>query len=308
MIKQVVFFGPFIGELGWELLFWHGWVRKVCKTDFKECHKIAASVPGRQAFYPYVDEFWGLPDWFLNLKTSAHGYCTDGWRNGYPGKAYEVEQYRSLTTTLKIILRGLYRRRIRSSLRQVFTQEINWIEEPLNIRDISQHAEELLNEFKNKLPGDAIVFVPWKKNFYEKDELEFGVDISDGEVLKSWSEKVKPITFKYQLFEYLLPTGNGEKAFNKIFNGKNLISVFPRYRQIRRPDKNWPKEKYVDLIRKLQDKFSGYQIAILGEPGGVHFMDGIPEGCLDLINIPSGKRFDIHLAALRKSYFAVGSL
>ena len=24
-----IFAGPFVGEFGWELMFWHGWLRKI---------------------------------------------------------------------------------------------------------------------------------------------------------------------------------------------------------------------------------------------------------------------------------------
>ena len=94
--QPTVFFGPFIGEFGWELTWWHGWVRKVCMREFKDYRKIAASFPGRQPFYPCVDEFWELPQHFVNLRSSGHGYYTDAWRGGYPGRKTEIYTCASL--------------------------------------------------------------------------------------------------------------------------------------------------------------------------------------------------------------------
>src|SRR5258708_38385520 len=98
---KTVFFGPFIGEFGWELLFWQGWVRKMCRNEFRNHHKVVASYPGRQAFYPYADEVWPLPERFLNLKVSGHSYFTDGWRGGYPGKHEGVQEPRLLFGFIK---------------------------------------------------------------------------------------------------------------------------------------------------------------------------------------------------------------
>jgi hypothetical protein len=53
--KKVVIFGPFVGEFGWELLFWQGWVRKVSRSEFRDYWKVAVSYPGREVFYPDVD-------------------------------------------------------------------------------------------------------------------------------------------------------------------------------------------------------------------------------------------------------------
>lgn len=78
-----VFFGPFIGEFGWELLFWHGWVRKMCLEKYKNYYKIAASFPGRQPFYPLVDEFLSHPTELLKGNISSRAYYTDNWRRGF---------------------------------------------------------------------------------------------------------------------------------------------------------------------------------------------------------------------------------
>ena len=66
--------------------------------------------------------------------------------------------------------------------------------------------------------------------------------------------------------------------------------------------------KVLRLIERLQHSMPEFTIAILGEPGGAHFADGVPTGCVDLINVPSDRRMDIQIAALQKSEMALGSM
>ena len=81
---KTVFFGPFVGEFGWEYLYWHAWVNKVCQTEYKDYRKIISSYPGRESFYSNIDEYWAHPPEILNALKSCNGYITDFWINGYP--------------------------------------------------------------------------------------------------------------------------------------------------------------------------------------------------------------------------------
>ena len=87
-----------------------------------------------------------------------------------------------------------------------------------------------------------------------------------------------------------------------------LISIFPRGRAGRRPDKNWSKEKYDQLIKRFQSELPDYQIAILGEPGGTLYDDGVPTGCSDAINIDPSVRMDCQVAVLKESKLALESI
>jgi ADP-heptose:LPS heptosyltransferase len=289
---KTVFFGPFIGEFGWELLFWQGWVRKACQEEFRDYRKIACSFPGRQPFYPYVDEFWPLTPEFLALKASGHGYFTDGWRGGYPGRQEPLETSRKLF--------GIIPRK----------PLVQWIEEPLGSADIEPVAEAMLTHFKKQLPEDTKFFVPWKPNQYVPQNLSFGLNLPVGVIPKSGGVKLwQRLEFKDQNLEYLEPSPEGQKLFKqKVQDSRPLISVFPRFRQTRRPDKNWLKDKYSELIQKLQARYPEHTIAILGEPGGAYFVDGVPKGCIDLINVAPERRMDIQVAALKQSVLAFGSM
>ena len=81
---KTVFFGPWVGEFGWELVWWHGWVKKLCRTVYRDHHRVAASYPGRTLFYPDVHEFWAHPAEFPGRSISQNSYVTDYWRSGYP--------------------------------------------------------------------------------------------------------------------------------------------------------------------------------------------------------------------------------
>lgn len=293
-MSKTVFFGPFIGEFGWELSYWHGWVRKVCQTEFRDFRKIASSFPGREPLYPLVDEFWPLPKTFLSLCTSGHGYYTDGWRGGYPGIQYEG--YNPVEAIKAVI-----------SLKK---PERTWLEKPVEIPDIEQKAEAVLDEFTKKLPGDTVYFVPWKPNRYEPDALEFGVFAPRDQKLQSCISVARPIGFGFQRFEPLRATPAAEFALDNIApaDNKKLIAIFPRCRKIRRSDKNWPAGNYLELIQALQREWPEYRVAIFGEPGGAYFSDGVPPGCMDLINVPPERRMDIQVAALKRCIMAIGSV
>ena len=92
---------------------------------------------------------------------------------------------------------------------------------------------------------------------------------------------------------------------------KRLISVFPRHRVSRRPDKSWGIENWDELIAWLMEKYPKHRIALLGAPSGCYYEGGVPLGCLDLINLPEEMkttRLSIHLAALKCSDIAIGSI
>ncbi len=261
-----VFFGPFVGEFGWELLYWHGWVKRLCRGKYRNYHKIACSFPGRYPFYPDVDEFWSLPDKILKHKISSRGYMTDNWIDGFPKPSKPTKE----------------------------------------LVDVSPLVKDIIAEFKKKFPKGTEMILPWELRFDEEDKMKYGVEIPDKP--KSDAEFVTHfIPFQNQILEPLKPTDAGKNVFEKMAGAKEkLICVFPRHRPFRRPDKDWTREKYEILIERLQKEFPQFKIAILGEPGGAFFAEGVPHGCLDIINVDPKKRMDIQLAALERSVLAIG--
>jgi hypothetical protein len=255
---KTVFFGPFVGEFGWELLFWHGWVRRLCRTRYKDYYRIACSFPGRYPFYPEVDEFWPLPKEFLQIPISPRNYMTDYWIAGQP-KADAGEA----------------------------------------LPDVWPRLLSVIEDFKKKLPEDTEFIHPWVFRYDREDRRYYGVD-------KDFNTYAPP--YSKQVLEKLEPTQIGVEEFKKILKkDEKLIALFPRKKIFRRPDKNWQKEKYEILIKLIQKELPCYKVAILGEPDGAFFFDGVPEGCIDLINVNPNQRMDIQLAALKQSELAIGS-
>lgn len=62
--RPILFFGPWIGEFGWEAARWQGGVRKLATGRQKECRIIVAGDPGHHPFYEYADEYWWTPGFF----------------------------------------------------------------------------------------------------------------------------------------------------------------------------------------------------------------------------------------------------
>ena len=88
-----ILFGPFIGEFGWELVHWHGWLRKIKKNFLSHEKLIVASFPGRYPLYEFADEFIPLPEWYLKNKFSERGYFID-WEDFEIGKQKYIKSHR----------------------------------------------------------------------------------------------------------------------------------------------------------------------------------------------------------------------
>lgn len=308
MMRPTVFFGPFIGEFGWELLFWQGWLRRACREEFAEHHRIVSSFPGREPLYPDAHEFWPVPEWFRALRTSGHAYITDGWEDGLPGPDTAATQLvragkappapvraaRGLARSLPFPLRALLKRVLGAGGQHRLTGP-----------DVLPLAERVLAEFERRLPQDTRLFVPWRLNTFEPHALTFGAERGGD---RRW--RIVQMPYTVQRLEELRPTPGGERALADFVPvGTPLVGVFPRCRTVRRSDKNWPREKYVELIAAVQQRFPLHAVALFGEPGGAYFAgEAVPHGCVDLINIAPELRFDVQLAALHACTLAVGSI
>jgi len=117
---------------------------------------------------------------------------------------------------------------------------------------------------------------------------------------------IKP---EHQLVEVLRPTARGVEMLRDLVpTGRPLLALFPRRRTDRRPDKNWTQAGYDALVALLLRAFPEHPIAILGEPGGAFYTDGVPPGCIDLVTVDPLHRTDLHLAALVRSTLAISSV
>jgi hypothetical protein len=64
--QQVVIAGPWFGEFGGELEDWHAWIRYLRHQLYPNAYFVVCGFPGRQLFYEFANEYWELPDFFLN--------------------------------------------------------------------------------------------------------------------------------------------------------------------------------------------------------------------------------------------------
>ena len=282
---KTVFFGPFIGEFGWEMLYWHAWVSKVSNSKFKNYKKIVASFSGRESFYPYADEYWAHPDEFNNYFKSCNGYITDFWKNGFPRGNESIQK--NLFGILKY-------------------ESWKYFESTENQVDVKIKAEELLNLYKRKLPEDTEYFIPFFPNSFEGKA--FGI-FGDENPKSDICIKQIFIPFQEQLFTVLEPPKKTFSILEKFIQPElPLIAIYPRNRINRRPDKNWNKLNYFELIDKLKREYPNHKIGIFGSPGEAFFDDKCPEGCIDFINLPNNNRMNIQVAALKQAKIAIGSL
>lgn len=295
-IKPKVIFGPFIGEFGWELMHWMNWVNNACETRYKEYDKIVISYPGRSVLYPSADQFIEVPQKFIEMKLSSRNYILDGWSKGYPGISDGKYVF-----DIRFFFYQLSRmRKPHRILKEV----------PIGFLSTKKFVEKMFKEVlaDNNIDISNVLWIcPWKLNYFENDIL--GYDDSGLARFLSLESNIKRFPNNDLSWNRLTSDPESKLLLNDYINSSSkLVCIFPRKREIRRPDKNWPLDKYTELILKIQREFPEYTICICGEPGGAYFSNKTPPGCVDLININPSQRLGMQIAALERSLFAVGSL
>lgn len=310
---RTIFFGPWIGEFGWEYSHWHAWVNEVSRKEFKNDITIASSFQGREPFYINTSKFLAHPKEYGQLFKGKRNYITDNWIDDRPNnKSFSIND----------------KCKSNNNFNQI------------------KIANQLLNYYKKSLPDNTIFYVPWLLNKICIDNHILKIGVEDlGESLKKKHflksikyflvNKISDLLFtqdlKYRINGHLYQQGIATypipltkqnffklKASKKNFKNlsvnpkdklkKNIISIFPRKRDDRRPDKNFGEEKYINLIESIKKKYPGFKVALLGEPNGSYFANGVPEECIDLINIPDAERMNQQIYILENSVMAIGSI
>jgi hypothetical protein len=286
--KQTVVFGPFIGEFGWELLYWHGAVRKLCDSTYKNHHRIAVSLDGRQPFYPLVDEFVSVTPDQLPANYSARGYITDGWRDGLPGESVR----RHLLDPLNLYSSVRHGQISRAS------RVIRW-----KGPSVETFALAILDELKSKYPKETTFVHPFKIN--QIDSMKFGHDTSVATKLLA-NAGCRP-SLESQDLQKLVPSDEARRIIDKIIEpDAKFVAVFPRSRPFRRTDKNWSRENYLSLANHLVQQ--GFTVGFLGAKGGSYFAGENTGSYLDFVNLSDCDRLNLHLAVLERSKFAIGAM
>ncbi len=262
-------FGPWIGELGWELTSWQGWVRYACKTKYKSHRKYILTFPGRECLYQGIDAtFLSHPKWFRNVQYSARAYATDYWTKNGP-------------KIKNVTYNGPY---------------------------MKTTAKKLLHHYMEKLslPKENFM-IPWR--VFSIDDKQYGGVTSSSPRRRWVPKKivdrfqdVSPITSIASHTQTL----HGEMKRQGFDPNSKLLLLFPRGRQ-RHGDKNWPEKYYIKLHRTAKKILSEYVVSFVGSPDGALFPKGAPAGVLDLIHIQDpNNRLNIHVAAMKQSVIGVG--
>jgi len=272
-MSKTVVFGPWIGELGWELNSWQGWVHHVMRKDYKDHQKIICSFPGRESLYAGClqdCEYHSHPDWFCKLKYSPRAYATDYWWKDSP--KFQKGKYNGPT--------------------------------------MKPMAERLVSEISQEIGVPESNFVlPWKQMKYKKAIIGgvYNTDkrypvFSPQRIPKS-SQDILPLTPITEASELLCKI----QISQGIDPESNLILMFPRNRH-RGAFKNWPSAYYTSLSEDVSEKHPGYVWTVVGHPDQSLFGDKTPPGWLNLVNLgeSESQRLNVHIAALSKSILGVG--
>lgn len=287
MIPKKILFGPFVGELGWELLFWQGWVRKLCKEEFSGYQKIAVSRLGHHIFYDSCDEFIPIPDHLFPKDYSARGYISDGWQDGYPSN------------------NGSYRWRLHDvflQMKQRTRPHKTFFERPNLTSSNYTIFENYLNDLSLVVGKNAIMVVPWKMNYFSA--IKVGFEMPSNPKFIARPENTFIPDFRYQDLGKIRGDYNISASYAKKM--ENLVAVLPRSRSYRREDKNWSEAKYLELIQGLVQR--GKTVVLVGSPGGAYFSNYTPEGCINLINEPAPVRLSVQIRYLQECNFAIGAM
>jgi len=279
-----VVFGPFVGEFGWELLYWQGWVRKLSRTRYQNYRKIVVSRIGYHVFYDTCDEFLGIPQTLFPPDFSARGYISDAWQKGFPG----------MGTKRRF---GFY---LVNDLINFRKPTLKYDEAPKGDSSFFQSASKYLDSLVKAYGPDCEFVVPWLLNNINGEIVGFS-STSKPQNLNDYRLSHKPDWSMQDL-----PKIAAAKRLDVLNHQQHYVCVFPRKRMFRREDKNWSEENYLELIRALQNR--NKTVVLCGSPEGAYFADRTPPNCIDLINVDPIERLEKQVAFLNVSQFAIGAM
>jgi hypothetical protein len=174
------------------------------------------------------------------------------------------------------------------------------------VPDVESQLLALVEEYRAALPADTTWFIPWRLNVIAADGLTFGANYPECPAQDADFVQYS-IPFHLQRLEPLVSTAAGRRVLATLSEpGEEFLAIFPRRRRLRRPDKNWEQDRWDALIAGARSRLPQLRIAILGEPGGAFYEQGVPSECVDLINVPQDLRLDAQIATLQRSRVAVG--
>ncbi len=292
------FFGPFIGEFGWELLFWQAWIRNIKQKYLSNHEVIVSSFPGRQPLYEFADKFIPLPDSYLENNFSSKNYFLD-WEH------FNEDQFLNFKNEIKLLMKHysiLFKNEnikyIYNFPQKIYTRKLNYRIQNYVSRKIFKNKINNFEEYLEKVnihPGKNIkspLFLnyPYKYNSIDSYNVQFPL-ISNQSFIKLKSTK------------YGIKLRN-EILKNYEINGP-IFCIFPRFRNIRRPDKNWTENNWIKFISLLVKKYNAL-IVICGYSNESFFKNSKnSKNIINILNYDKKISLDLQLAFLEISKVAV---
>jgi ADP-heptose:LPS heptosyltransferase len=292
------FFGPFIGEFGFELVYWHGWLRYIKENYFKKNDKmIVSSFPGRYPLYEFADEFIPLPEWYIKNNFSERGYFID-WEDYDLKKQTEIKNEMSkLIQYFKDHLKDKEVMFVNEYPQKIYTQKLYY-------RIKRQFNKKILDKFKGEKKIDSV------KSYLENCNTFAGKYVKkplfvNYPSLRTGDYLGQEPRFEHQKYIKLKPTNIGEIRKKEIleennYDGKKpIFTIFPRKRIIRRPDKNWTEDNWMNFISNLIKKFDPL-IILCGTKNGSFLTNYKNDSnVINIINESPNSLMDLQLAFIK---------
>ena len=240
--------GPFIGELGWEVLYWSKIVQS--HLEYFNYDSVDVICPrGHEGLYPFANSFHYIPKSLLPPNTSPNSYIVDNWNNGLPGYSSKHVDFMAS---------------FRSSIRNLRPKTIYKEVPYLNSVDYKANLDSWFSqEFKTFINSDCTILNP--TNDLCVNTLGLGI-VSNGNNFATVRPSIhRSYSYPYEISEENIP----QKYINFVNQGTSrFISIFPRFRPSRRPDKNNSAQYYLNLYQELKVIFPDYTFNFIGAPGG----------------------------------------
>ncbi len=275
-----------MGEFGWELVWWHAWLRKIKKEIYPNSYFIVSSFPGREPLYEFADEFISLPKFYLDNNFSERDYFVD-W------ELFDLKKQKEIFSQMKDLINYFDKR-----FKDQEVLRINNYPQKINTRKMYYRFQNKINIFFEKMnKKKSINFYNYISSFNNNP----GKKIQDPLLLNPVDREIKDLynpqkpNISDQSWVNLKPTAKGIDKRNQILysydiTNKPIFILFPRRRVIRRNDKNWTEENWRSFIKLLIEKYNAL-IIVTGTPEGAFFSS--EKNTPNLINIINEKKDDI---------------
>jgi len=288
-----ILFGPFIGEFGWELCYWQGWVRKYSKSFSNSKIYISSFEKSYPLYKDFINKFIPISKKLVDKKYSLNGY--------FPN-------FKILSEKEKKNFKDLYDQEV-VRLKEIVKKEndneiIHLPFYPQRNRNKFSHLTFLIKKIL-KINNEKVIN---KENPYKGIVIENYLDFLINNYEKAWDVQVPPKNF--QIINHLRPTNKVNDLYQKIrqkVNSKHFVTLFPRKRDIVRPARNYSENKWEIFIKRLVDDLK-LGVFICGTPEGAGLKQFKYYNVYNTAFEQEKNLLDLQIALLCNSKYSIHSL